>query len=249
MNHGRDANRDDALISRVVDGEATPDELAAVDRDPRLRALVDDVERARAALRDVDAPTTAATDAAIAAALRAADPADLEPVDLAQRRDRRRRRIGAVVAVAAALLIGLPLLAIALTGSGNESSDTATSAAGSQDQSVQDAAPQTSGASPTVDLGVLDTEDQLRVAVASVQATESSAAAVHDEGIADRTPSTQSSRATAADCDDTSPPGALLVRGSAIWLGQPATVVVFADDPDVIVVLGSDCTVLALVDR
>jgi hypothetical protein len=124
----------------------------------------------------------------------------------------------------------------------------ASSAAG-QDETAQDAAPQASGTLAVVDLGVVESEDQLRVAVAAAQTVESSRASAYDNGDGDGTGSTVPALASTAGCGEAPAPDSTLLRASATWQGRPATVMVFTDDPGVIVVLASDCSVLALVDR
>ena len=118
------------------------------------------------ALVDVEPAADTAKDAAIAAAR---DQAAItgEPVRLHLARDRRRRRIGAIVAVAAALLIAVPLLAIAFTGRGSEQKSASTadeSASRAPDETAAPLANADAAAPPLYagDLGGLDTDAQVR---------------------------------------------------------------------------------------
>lgn len=109
----------DELVSAVLDGEATDDEVARVEADPTLRARRDELGRVAAAVASPVTPASAADrDRAIAAALAVADgvPApseDAEVVDLRTARDRRRRTYqvaGSVAAVVLAAVLAVPLL-------------------------------------------------------------------------------------------------------------------------------------------
>ena len=175
MSDPRPADEDE-LISRVLDGDATAVDRARVAGDARLQARLRDFERVRAAIADVEAPSAAARDAAITAALAEAAPGvaaddgvSTDMLDYA--RGRRRRHVATVVAVAAALLIGLPLLAIALTGRGTEQKSASTAGVESAaDAPTDTGAPLVEGAGATSgyagDLGPLDNDAQLQAAVA-----------------------------------------------------------------------------------
>lgn len=261
MNHGHDdAHRDeqatdDTLVSRVVDGDATAAELAAVGRDPVLRAQVAAVERARTALREVPPAPAGSADAAIAAAIAeaAASGAPGPPADLAWRRERRRRRVGAALAVAAALLVGVPLLAIALTSSDSSTdsaSDRAATAAGSAatGPAATEGAPGAIAAdAATADLGALTSEAQLRDEVARrLPDTQNS---VRNGENADA-PAAAASSAVACPTPAELAGDTLLFDATATWDAMPALVLVYAADPRTIVVQSvADCTVLALVTR
>jgi hypothetical protein len=106
----------DELASAYLDGEVTPDERARVEGDPALRARVEDLRLARDALAStpVDAPRAEARDAAIRAAVGAANVVDLTSV-----RTRRRLRL---VAVAAAALIAIGAAGVLLRSRTTESS-------------------------------------------------------------------------------------------------------------------------------
>ncbi len=248
---------EDELVSRVLDGDATADERARVARDPRLQARVRDFERVQTALADVEPASAAVRDDAIAAAM--AEVAPVAATDdrvrsdlLAYTRGRRRRRIATVVAVAAALLIGVPLLAIALTGRGTEqkSASTAGDAVAAQAPG-ETLGPQTGG--HLQELGAIGSEEELRAALVPVLGPSNADAATRLQASAGTLPSVPLEPVPAdkaIDCVDLE----LTRDGFAVasyaahatWQGESAVVAVF-DIPStpVVVVMRDDCTVVA----
>lgn len=150
--HRDDAPTDDEVVSAVLDGEATPEEVARVEADPVLRARLAAFRSAAAA---VGAPVTpadpAARDAAVAAALAAADElADREAsggaVDelAARRTSRPPGRTGTWLAAAAVLAVLVGLGALLVGRSGDEPFETAGRAVGgdaAEEQTAADQAP------------------------------------------------------------------------------------------------------------
>jgi hypothetical protein len=246
---------DDELVSRVLDGEATTDERARVATDPALQRRLQAFVRARAALVDVEPAPTSARDDAIAAAVQTATVAATVPVATiaAAHARTRRRRVVAAVGVAATLVIGVPLLAIALSGRGaQQRSASETAAEAPTGASADTVAPSTNGGAVS-DLGVIDSDAQLLVAVqgalGSAQATpraqESSSA-----GDATGSSAPDSGSARAIDCPDaqlTRDPslGSVVWVATATWQSEPAIVAVYRAATDVIVVMRDDCTVVA----
>jgi hypothetical protein len=222
------------------------------------------------ALVDVDPATAAAKNDAIAAAREQAAVSG-EPVHLHRARARRHRRVAAIIAVAAALLIAVPLLAIAFTGSGSEQKSGTTAdetAAGIPSQTAAPGANADGTQTPPYvgDLGGLETEAQVRSAVAArsaeTQAAETQAAdrsaspqlaspvptvAADDSTGSNAGPADQA-RSCASALVATEPAlGTLELTASATWQGAPAVVAVYRGASEVIVILRGDCTVVTRV--
>jgi hypothetical protein len=114
----------DELASARVDGLATPEQVAQIEADPDLRARVARLEAARDAVRVPDLPPDEdRRQAAIAAALGAAElPAGAQVVALASRRSATRRlRWAAAAAAAVAIALVLPRLLDRDSGSADTS--------------------------------------------------------------------------------------------------------------------------------
>lgn len=258
---------EDELISRVLDGDATDVDRARVAADARLQARVQDFERVQAAIADVAPPSAAVQDAAVAAAIAHAAPVvasdervRAEPLEHV--RARRSRHIATVVAVAAAALIGIPLLAIALTGRGAEQkSDSTTAIESAADAPSDTAAPvfgaENGAAGYVGDLGALETDAQLQSAVAlalsSAAASDSDANAAPELALPPQTAEAGSAARLSSSvpaCINelaTSDPGlgTAAFTAAATWQGEPALVVVYRGVTDTIVVVNDDCAVLA----
>jgi hypothetical protein len=115
----------DLLACAYLDGEATPDERAAVEADPELRTRVEQLRSVRA---QVAAPPPPPAGAAGDAVARALDAVGGDVVDLDRRRRRRRSAwLGpaAVAAVVLLVLVALPLVLLAR----NDDADTGDQAA------------------------------------------------------------------------------------------------------------------------
>jgi hypothetical protein len=256
---------EDELVSRVLDGDATDEERTRVDGDPRLRARLQAFQRVQTALVDVEPAAADARDAAVTRALGQGSIAS-EPVRLHLARERRRRRIGAIVAIAAALLIAVPLLAIAFTGRGSEQKSASSADATASGAPNNTAAPlaNADSAAPALyagDLGGFETDAQLRSAVAGVmggtQAAESGEAPqlvlpVPTSGAETSTRSNAVPADLAQSCASalaTTEPalGTLELTATATWQGTTAVVAVYRGASDVIVILRDDCTVVARV--
>ena len=131
------------LVTAYVDGEATEDERARVEADADLLAEVERQRAARAAVHDVEPPSAAGRDAAIAAALAVFDdeiaptirpahpaaipardvtvPTNIVPFDQ-RRRTRWMQSLGAAAAVAAVVVAGA---VVATRGGGDDDGSTA----------------------------------------------------------------------------------------------------------------------------
>lgn len=251
--------QEDELVSAVLDGEADPDQRRAFERDPVLRERVELLERVRSDLRTVEPAADDRREQAIAAAVGSAEhAASLSPIDTA--RSTRWRRGLAVAAAAAAFVIGVPLLALAFGGgSETESADSTGTASLSADQAEAGAAatsiPPLSAA--VIDLGVIDTAEQVRAAIDAVLATPMAYTAPPTEtatmdtslrseaGNRSQAP-TDCSVATATADASLGPP---VLTAAATWRGEPVLVVVHEGVPRVIVVSRDDCTVVARVEN
>ncbi|HEY2812937.1 MAG TPA: hypothetical protein VGJ03_05700 [Acidimicrobiales bacterium] len=123
---------DDELVSAVLDGEATEEELARVSRDPELSARLRELEAARdlVASTPISAAPATARDDAVARAI-AVMPASLEA---RRRQNARKSRAARVVAIAAAVVVLAAvvggILALATRGR-TQSSATSAAASGS----------------------------------------------------------------------------------------------------------------------
>ena len=114
----------DELASAYLDGEATAEERALVEGDPALLARVADLQAVSGALSaEIELPTTAQRDAAIAAAVAVSNVADLDVA-------RARRRIR-VASIAAALLVVLGAVGILVRATSSQSEDKFQTVAGS----------------------------------------------------------------------------------------------------------------------
>jgi hypothetical protein len=112
-------NTDDELVSRVLDGEGTPGDVARVNADPALSARLAEFRAVAAAVGAAPEPAADMRDNAVRAALRALDaPAgDPDPVDAVVPIDSARRRpwrrvapVAAAAAIVAVALAALPAL-------------------------------------------------------------------------------------------------------------------------------------------
>lgn len=243
------AHLDDEAISAVLDGEATPDEVAHVEECDACRGRL----RSFAAVADaVRAPVPPPDPRARAAALRAALGA------APARRRRSWRPALAVAALAVAALAAVPLI----VRSGGKAAD---------DETASKAGPAATAeaASPAVDLGPLD-EAAVRAAVG---AALSPAAPV--EGSGGGTPAGGSAAgddSTRAGPEPPSSPPALFAAGDALercagalreagnagplayratgtWQGEPVVVLAIRHPRDVsaYVMAASDCRIVHFV--
>jgi hypothetical protein len=249
--------QEDDLVSRVLDGEADDEQRRAVQADPRLRDRLELLERVRADLQVVEPVRDDHREAAIAAAMAAAaDPDVVTPIGHA-RSTRWRRGLGIVAAVAV-LVIGIPVLALTLgRGSETDTSTSADMAAPAADQAEAGAAATSSPPLEelaVVDLGVIDTDEQLRAAVDAILASPSAyASRSADESAKGTTPlAAELAPGGPADCGATdatdAPAGPPVLTAIATWRGEPALVIVYQGTPRVIVVQRDDCTVVARID-
>jgi len=233
---------DDEVVSAVLDGEATDEEVARVRADAGLTARLDELRAARDAIAaPVTGPSPADRDAAIAAAMAEAATPVRSVVDL---RDRRRRRALQVASIAAALLIVVGIVGAIAARSRNDSG-TATSAAGTgtsiaSEDTAQPAAGGSAKGSFLSDLGSFSAPEDVVNAVRSEKTAAASPAAP--------AASQRSNAATteAADAAASCPtrPDATSVRRAQLS-GQPVVVVVFGDPgQQSLDILDSNCTVV-----
>ena len=124
---------DDEIVSAVLDGEATPDERARVEADPRLRARLDRLRSVRDAVAAPVAPLDELTTermrgVAVAAAAPSASEAEADWTAARARRTRRWWSDPTVLGVAAVvllLLLAVPVLSSLDLGSGDDSDTSA----------------------------------------------------------------------------------------------------------------------------
>lgn len=109
------------LASAYLDDDLSADDRARVDGDPELLAEVERMRRVRAALADVDPPSPAAREWAIAAALAAAPPQAPPVASLDARR--RARWVAPVAAAAVGVLAVGAVIAGLRTGGDDEAAD------------------------------------------------------------------------------------------------------------------------------
>ena len=115
---------DDELASAVLDGEATAEERARADADPRLQARVEALASVRDALAAPVPVPDATRDELIAAALSALDPPVVAPV-VSFRQSERRHRVMQTLS-AAAVVVLVAAIGVALSRSlDNNSADLA----------------------------------------------------------------------------------------------------------------------------
>jgi hypothetical protein len=219
---------DDELLSAVIDGEATDEEAARVEADPALAARLAELREARDAIAgEVQSPSPARRDAAIAVAL---DTLATTPRTVITLRDRRRRRALQVASVAAAVLVVLGIIGGIAALSGHQTRRTNSSAAGTAASS--EAAPSRSpnvdapsgaatASTSASDLGTFATPEALVDAVRRSQAVEAPAAqpqGVDNSNAEDSAAASRSSRCASAA-------GARVVAHAELS-GQPVTVIV-----------------------
>lgn len=249
--------QEDALVSAVLDGEADDEQRRLVDADPRLRERVALLERVGADLRVVPPPTDDERDRAVHAALAAAPNAAAPVTSIDHARRTRWRRALGVAAAVAALVVAVPVVALTVSrGSETDSSTSADLAAPAAGQAESGAAatslPPVDTAS-IVDLGAVDTDEQLRAAVDTALADRALAAAADEESKPTTAPLEAFAARAASECATTESTtdaalGAAVLVATATWQGEPALVTVHGGAPPVIVVQRDDCTVIARID-
>jgi hypothetical protein len=249
---------DDQLVSAVLDGEATEEEVARVTGDPVLSTRLAELRAAHDAVATapLDLPADDVRDAAIAAALAASTPSEV--VDLQARR--RHRRGLQIASIAAAVLVVAGIIGGLIAWTGHTSPSATTAAAGSSAPPQREtdasagaakgaAAPAPPYAAATAsppaqagDLGSFSTADSLvlraRVAAAPLASNDSAAAAPAPLDTA----STKASASAAATC------GAqpdIRLEATATLNGQPVVVVVRGQPgPQTVDVYDKSCVLL-----
>jgi hypothetical protein len=255
---------DDELVSAYVDGEATPEEVAAVEADPHLLARVEvlrAVARAVASAPVAPAPEDA-RETSIAAALAAAG-SHAEVTDLAAVRARRPLRVLSIAAaVLIALAIGAGLLAQAnrdstsssaakTSAAGSGASSSSSSSAAADERAAADQAaptPNTFGALAAPDLGDYDDAAVLVAAAKGrLDATKSTGGSPSAAGPAagSATAPQDSAAAGGAEAATCPRPVDVVFEGVARLDGAPVTVVVFGpQDRQVIELVDATCAVV-----
>jgi len=236
---------DDELLSAVIDGEATHEEAARVHANPALAARLAELREARDAVAgELQSPSAAQRDAAIAVALDAFPTTPRAAIAL---HDRRRRRALQVASIAAAVLVVLGIIGGIAALSGHRSRSPNSSAAGTSASS--EAAPSLSpavhppaaaGAASTPDLGAFASPQALLDAVRRSQGLEATSARPQSADNSNAQDSAAASRpsscASGADAR---------IIGRAELSGQPVTVVVVkSDGKQTIQVLDVNCVVV-----
>jgi hypothetical protein len=110
----RPTEADDELVTRVLDGEATPGDVRLVDVDPVLRARLEELRGIAVAVAGVPPLSSDVREALIGTALDAAEPEDQALHRVVRLDDRRRARWPAVMAAAAALIVALGTISAVL---------------------------------------------------------------------------------------------------------------------------------------
>jgi hypothetical protein len=234
---------DEELASAYLDGEATADEVARVERDPELLARVEQLRTVHLLVAaPVPARGPAERDRAIAAALDARPTGAVVDL-LAAARARRRLR---VLSVAAAIVLAVGAFGILVRSSSETSHDTAAAPVSGADTTAanKEAIPQAAGdaggaggvstanatasASAAPFLGSFATTDDL---VAAVRSNASFAAR-------SEAPADQAAPPAGATSGTTTFPickvvADLTFAGQAELAGAPVTVLVFGDPPRV----------------
>jgi hypothetical protein len=253
----------DEQVSAHLDGEATPDEAAAIAAQPELVARADTLAAASAVLREEAVPRVPdhARDAAIRNALDAYDDSRNAPNadrdELARARDRRTSRRLRVVGIAAAVLLAVLAVPVLTRDTGDDASDVATEAgqsAAEEDASTGGDAlaadsPEASAAaedrSPTLyegpsDIGVVASTDELEQRVRALLGAEP-------------TPSEFDGSAVDVRCSANALE--LIARGEIVFHGvaqidsRRVTVLVVADENDRHMVVFDDVTCSTVVNQ
>lgn len=243
---------DDELVSAVIDGEATDEEIARVRDDPALSSRLVELRDVRDALASstITTPSARERDAAVAAAVSAAISA--ARVDLQTLRARRRHRTVQVASIAAALLVLVGIIGGLLALARRSDRPSNSTAAREAASGPTPAAAASGAASPTgvanqsapvvADLGTFATRDALIVAArdaagnaAFTQASRSAAAPGASAAPAPQSP--LDSGASQADGTQSTPstpcasqPDVQLVSRATLD-GQPVIVVVRGTAP------------------
>jgi len=192
---------DDELVSSYLDHEATPEEVARVETDPRLIARAEEM---RAAITFVTTPPPvpeADLDRIRATAVAAFTPVAAPVVDLAAARAKRLERRNRLLAVAAAVLLFGGIVAGIASIDGGDSDDTAGDA--STDAGADDAA---DDSGDDADFGALGSANEGDADMAEAEMAVDNDMA--DEALAETAPTGDDSDDAAdgdssADTDDT----------------------------------------------
>jgi hypothetical protein len=254
-----EASESEELAAAILDGEATPAELARADEPAVAAALA--AQRRAAATLAVDVPVDeAARERSIAAALAVRDEgtaaaAPRRADDLADRRARRAAGTLPVLAAAAAVVVALVVGALALAGRSDDDEDLAATAEDSAPTGAADAAGGASGSGVDeaatalalgLDLGAFDDVEHLVAAAArradlarSSAATAEGSDADHagsaeDAGALDPTEAPASTVAGPA-CAPPLPEGTVVSTATAILDGRPVLVTVLDGDDGTVV--------------
>jgi hypothetical protein len=238
---------DDELLSAVIDGEATDEEAARVEADPALAARLAELREAREAIAgDLQLPSAAQRDAAIAIAV---DALPATPRTVVALRDRRRRRALQGASIAAAVLVVLGIIGGIAALSGHQSRQANSSAAGTSASS--EAAP---SRSPSVDaqsgaatagtsaseLGTFATPQALVDVVRRSQTLEAPAAEPQGGNNSNAQDSAAASRSRSCESGT-----GVRVVGRAELSGQPVTVIVVeSGGQQTVQVLDVNCVVV-----
>jgi len=249
---------DDEIVSAVLDGEATDEEVARVDADAALTARLGELRAARDAIAaPVSLPSPADRDAAVAAAMTESVSAKVRPV--VDMRDRRRRRALRVASIAAALLIVVGI-ASAIAALSSRDDHKAKSAAGTEASvAPKDAVAQPAAGGPAAGDAAASAPQSAAPELGSFQTPED---------VVDAVRRTQQTTATTTTPAPTSPPlsersnaqtaktsdaggSCLLSRPDAIFVGrahlsgQPVIVIVFGSPgQQTVELLDSNCAVV-----
>ncbi|HEX2384723.1 MAG TPA: hypothetical protein VHI95_18915 [Acidimicrobiales bacterium] len=226
---------DDEVVSAVLDGEATDEEVARVDADAALSARLAELRSARDAIAEpVQLPSARQRDAAITTAMAEMAAVGSEPattrqvVDLRQRRHRRALRV-ASIAAAVLILVAMVGAIAALSGrdnrqasnaAGQASSAAALPAAGAADSLASAAAGAPAPSGPASELGSFQTPEGL---VDAVRHLQQSSATFSQEEKSQRDTASAAPSAAEGSCQ---PRADATFVASALLSGQPVIVIV-----------------------
>lgn len=232
---------DDELLSAYLDGEATAEETARVDGDPRLQARLRELEAAATLVGSpVERVPPTVRDAAISSALAAADRSSEDDTAAAApvvHLDSRRRKQWALASVAAVVLLVVIATARMLQPSDNASTT-------ALNQSESKAAPTTLGApaaaeqATTADrataaspsyIGAFPSTSALVSGTRSLLEARPAAAPTGAAGAAATASDSSSAFAAAPGCSPDADRGTVVFDGTATLDGQPVLVIVQQD--------------------
>ena len=226
------SEHDDELASAYLDNDATAEERARVEGDPVLMDRVQALRHVRDAVAaaPIPAPSTAARESAIRAAI---GPSDV--VDLPARRLRRRLQ---VASIAAAIVLAVGAAGFLVRSLGDNGTPKMSTAAGTSNASSTSGAPSAGRAAAGGAAGSAFATNGAATALGTFTDRPALAAAARAASSAPRSTSAQADQAAAApaapaaSCAPTAPDHSVnqVFAGTAVLDGEPVQVDVFTLD-------------------